>query len=269
MEFSGSRRGPPTPPGQCVCNETSLVASILAQDGKGGAGRDAGDPWHLRPPWAPRGGAPGEARARRATGAREATQDPRASRARRASRALTALRGCQAREAPGTPGKQAGATPDMTWTAAWRWHRRTWHSCTPGEKGAPGAPGIRGTRGYPGAKGDRGEAGLRGDKGDTGEPGRSGPAGPKGEPGSPGMNGAPGPPGFIGVPGDKGDKGDRGETGVGSPGPPGRPGGLTLEDHKAIVEQVLETLETKHGGVGVTIGSGINVWDAPGMPWNP
>ncbi|XP_069193869.1 collagen alpha-1(XVIII) chain isoform X7 [Procambarus clarkii] len=280
VQFGEGARGPPGPPGECTCNVTTLVANVLAKLPKGlpgpegPAGRDGvpGTPGTSGQP-----GPPGERGLEGPSGSKgdrgdpgspgpEGMQGPKGESGVDGAPGLPGERGPQG--PPGPPGwGNAGFDVDGGLAVA---PARPGTPGTPGEKGEQGAPGPRGSRGYPGAKGERGNTGRKGDKGERGLPGLDGNSGPKGEPGAPGMNGAPGPPGFDGVAGQQGaqgKKGERGEPGIGQQGPPGTPGGLTDEDRRIIIDQLIGTLEGKAGG-DASGGSGINLFDsADGVSW--
>ncbi|XP_042221660.1 collagen alpha-1(I) chain-like isoform X3 [Homarus americanus] len=291
LDFSGEVRGPPGPRGECTCNMTSLVATVIAKlpnglpGPEGPAGRDGmsgtpGTPGRPGPPGERGPGGPlGKKGDRGDSGSPgpEGLQGPKGESGVDGAPGLPGERGPQG--PPGPPGwGNAGFDP--------LWKPRTMFKVdgglgmaparpgtpgTPGDKGEQGALGPRGSRGYPGAKGERGNTGKKGDKGERGLPGEDGSPGPKGEPGTPGMNGAPGPPGFAGVkgsPGANGEKGDRGEPGVGEQGPPGTPGGLSDEDRRIIIDQLIDTLDGRFKGGEATGGSGISIWDnSGGLPW--
>ncbi|XP_042893398.1 collagen alpha-1(XXIII) chain-like [Penaeus japonicus] len=232
----------------CLCNISSLTASVLDELSKSPARVATSDDLisiHQRGPKGEKGiqGPPGPA----------GLQGPKGEPGRDGPRGLPGERG--PRGPPGPPGRVfTGENVDGELVMV--------VDGPPGEKGDEGLPGPQGLRGLPGAKGIKGIDGEKGDKGEEGLPGVPGSPGPKGEPGSLSLNGAQGLLGSDGIKGVKGDKGNPGQPGIGEQGPPGIPGGLTDQERRIIVDDILGVLEDENTEYS------FNVWESSGhFPW--
>ncbi|XP_071590457.1 collagen alpha-1(VII) chain-like [Heliangelus exortis] len=96
-----------------------------------------------------------------------------------------------------------------------------------GKAGIPGLDGLNGPKGERGASGDNGAPGFPGEKGEKGSKGVPGLGGFKGQmgwPGKPGVAGPDGPQGPQGDPGPQGPRGKRGRSQLCLRGPPGMDG---------------------------------------------